>query len=65
MPTLNLADISRVHARENPQGEALIFNGEVTTYAELDERVNRVANGLAAEDLPIQTRVGYLSKNAP
>lgn len=65
MPTLNLADISRVHARENPQGEALVFNGEVTTYAQLDERVNRVANGLAAEGLPVQTRVGYLSKNAP
>ncbi|MEJ2603156.1 MAG: long-chain-fatty-acid--CoA ligase [Gammaproteobacteria bacterium] len=65
METLNLADISRVHARNNPQGEAIVFHGEVTTYARLDEHVNRVANGIAAEGLPIQSRVAYLARNLP
>ncbi len=65
METLNLADISRVHARNNPDAAAMVFDGEVTTYRQLDERVNRVANGLAAEGLPIQTRIGYLARNLP
>lgn len=60
-----LADLSRVRARDNPDAPAMVFEGEVTTYGELDERANRVANALLALDLPPQSRIGYLAKNAP
>lgn len=65
MGAKNLADISRIHAAENPDGEAMVFGGKVITYGELDTRTSRVANGLAAEGFPIQTRIAFLAKNQP
>ena len=41
-----VADITRVHARKRPDKVAIVFEGRETTYAELDRRASRVANGL-------------------
>ncbi len=58
-----LADISRYHAIQNGSATALIFENHKTTYRELDERVNQVANGLLALGVKAQARVAYLAKN--
>ncbi|MBV9990501.1 MAG: long-chain-fatty-acid--CoA ligase [Alphaproteobacteria bacterium] len=59
----SVADISRVHAAERPGAVALDFNDRQTTYAQLDERASRVAQGLIALDQKPGARVGYLGKN--
>jgi acyl-CoA synthetase (AMP-forming)/AMP-acid ligase II len=58
-----VADISRLHARERPDSVALDFKDRLTTYAELDERASRVANGLLSMGQPPGARIGYLGKN--
>ena len=58
-----LADLGRHHARTRPDRMALVFGGRSTTYAELDHRASRVANGLAAEGLRPGARVAILDKN--
>lgn len=52
----------RVKARDTA---ALIFGDLTLTYAELDERVNRLAHSLAAAGVTKGTRVAYLGENHP
>ena len=59
----SVADIPRIHAKERPDAVALDFNDRITTYAQLDERTNRVAQGLIAAGAKPGARVGYLGKN--
>lgn len=58
-----LAELTRVHAMKRADQIALWFEGNQTTYAELDRRANQVANGLLSEGLPPASRVAVLSKN--
>ncbi len=62
---LTIGDVTRHHARIRPKRVAIHFEGQRTTYGELDRRANRVANGLIAEGLGSQARIAYLSKNSP
>jgi fatty-acyl-CoA synthase len=57
------SDITRVHAKERPGRIALHFQGRETTYAALDERASRIANGLIAMGLKPGSRVALLAKN--
>lgn len=59
----HVADITRVQAQIRPDEVALWFKGEETTFAQLDNRANRVANGLTALGVGPDDRVGYLAKN--
>ena len=59
----SVADISRVHAAVRPDAVALDFNDRTTTYAELDERASRVAQGSIALGQTPGARIGYLGKN--
>src|SRR5438045_2278035 len=59
------ADIVRHHAKERSGQTALRFEGERITYADLDDRSNRVAQGLRALGVGPQDRVAYLGKNLP
>jgi acyl-CoA synthetase (AMP-forming)/AMP-acid ligase II len=59
----SVADIPRIHAVERPDAVALDFNDRITTFGELDERSNRVAQGLIAAGAAPGARVGYLGKN--
>ncbi len=59
----SVADIPRVHAREQPNAVALDFNNRTTTYGELDTRTSQVAQGLIAAGAAPGARVGYLGKN--
>lgn len=59
----HLADIPREQARRRPDAAALVFEGQVTSFAALDARSNQVANGLKAAGAEVQDRIGYLGKN--
>ncbi len=59
-----VADIPRYHARTRPDYAAMIYEGRVTTYAELDRRTSQLANGLIAAGLKPQSRVAFLDKNS-
>ncbi len=60
-----LVSIVRDNARELGDAPALSGGGRTFTYAELDERSSRVAQGLLAAGLGQGSRVGYVGKNAP
>ncbi|MBI3676051.1 MAG: long-chain-fatty-acid--CoA ligase [Proteobacteria bacterium] len=60
----SVADIPRLHAREQPNAVAVDFEGRITTFRELDEHSNRVAQGLIALGQKPGARVGYLGKNS-
>ena len=59
----SLADIPRVQAQDRPDAIALDYNDRVTTFAELDARTNRVAQGLIALGQRPDARVGFLGRN--
>jgi long-chain acyl-CoA synthetase len=63
IPTV--ADITRRHAEERPDRVALHFEGKKITYATLDRRASKVAQGLISADVPPAGRVAVLSKNVP
>lgn len=52
------------HAATRPDQPALRHGERVTTYAEYDRHVTRVANGLAAMGLKQGDRVAYFGKNS-
>ena len=58
-----LADVPRVQAQMRPEDAAFWFEGETTTYRELDIYSNQVANGLVSLGVEPDDRVGYLAKN--
>jgi long-chain acyl-CoA synthetase len=60
-----VADITRYHAKTRPDRVAIHFEGQPTTFGELDRRTNQVANGLIAEGVRPQSRIAILSKNSP
>src|ERR1700678_3869819 len=62
--TMLISDIIRFAALRDPDQPALIFDGRTTTYAELDRRVNRLANGLLEVARPGE-RVAILAENLP
>ena len=58
-----VADILRVHAGDRGDGAALVLGERRVTWAELYERAQRVASGLAAMGVGNQDRVAFLDKN--
>jgi acyl-CoA synthetase (AMP-forming)/AMP-acid ligase II len=60
---LTLDGFLRGHAAERGSKIALRFGAEAVSYAELEQRVRRVANGLIAAGVGPGDRVAYLGKN--
>lgn len=60
---LTIGDITRRHAKDRPTAIASSFEGRKTTYAQLEEHANQIANGLLASGVKKGARVGYLGKN--
>ncbi|MEO1064445.1 MAG: AMP-binding protein [Actinomycetota bacterium] len=60
---MNLANAVRFWSTWNPDGESVVIDDAATTWAELDRRTNRLANGLAAHGIGAGDRVGILSGN--
>jgi acyl-CoA synthetase (AMP-forming)/AMP-acid ligase II len=61
--TPTLADIARAQADARPTEPAFVRDGEVTSFAEFDARVSRIAQRLLAAGLQTGERVAVLSKN--
>jgi acyl-CoA synthetase (AMP-forming)/AMP-acid ligase II len=60
---LVLGEILARNARKHPGKTALVFEGRSLTFGELDERVNRLANGLAARGVAAGAHVAALMYN--
>jgi len=58
-----LADIVPYHARRRPQATALISGHGRLSFAEFEERTNRVAQSILDADLPAGSRIGYFAHN--
>jgi long-chain acyl-CoA synthetase len=58
-----LADIVRSHARDRGDHPVITSGDRTATYAELDERSSRVAQGLLAEGVDPHDRIAFLDKN--
>ncbi|MBX6394265.1 MAG: AMP-binding protein, partial [Alicyclobacillaceae bacterium] len=58
-----VGDILRRSRLRHPEKVALKWKGTAVTYRELDERVNRLANGLLAAGVQKGDRIALLSKN--
>ncbi|MGW7417952.1 amino acid adenylation domain-containing protein, partial [Streptomyces sp. NPDC054863] len=56
----SLPDIFAERVRLSPDKPALLFGDERLTYAELNERANRLAHRLLAEGITTESRVGLL-----
>ena len=61
----SIGDIARVHAANNADKVALIYQERQWTYGQLDKESNRVANALLAAGVNPQDRVAHLDKNGP
>ncbi len=55
--------IYRVNARNTPSKPAIIWRGRTTSWAELDERIDRLAAGLARRGIGRKTSVILMMKN--
>jgi long-chain acyl-CoA synthetase len=59
-----VADLLRIHAKERPDQVAVILGDRDVTFAELDERSSRVAQGLVAAGVGPGDRIAILDKNS-
>jgi acyl-CoA synthetase (AMP-forming)/AMP-acid ligase II len=60
----SVPDMARVWSTKTPGKAALIDGGRVLTYAQLNDRSNRIANTLIAAGIQPGAHVGYLGKNS-
>lgn len=62
---MHLGELVAQAALRTPDKAAIIFRDQVTTFHELDQRVNQVANGLLALGVQKGDRVGLYLHNLP
>jgi acyl-CoA synthetase (AMP-forming)/AMP-acid ligase II len=62
-PTFNFADLWELVAPTVPDRTALVCGPQTRTYAQLAERVNRLANHLRAAGVGVDDRVGLFLRN--
>ncbi|HEU4881106.1 MAG TPA: amino acid adenylation domain-containing protein, partial [Longimicrobium sp.] len=58
-------ELFEAQAERTPDAEAVAFEGERLTYADLDERANRLANHLRGRGVRPETRVGICLERGP
>lgn len=61
----SLARLIRDQASSRGDAAALIFNDEITSYREVDQRSNQLANALAARGVGAGDRIAILARNSP
>jgi long-chain acyl-CoA synthetase len=61
----SIADIVRIHGREQPESPALRTDGEAASYSQLDQRSNQVAVAMQRSGIASQDRVAFLGKSTP
>ena len=62
---LRVADVIRDKARSQPNAVAVRHRGRAITYAQLDDRSNRLANVLLSAGAGTGSRIGHLDRSAP
>jgi len=62
---LRVADVVRENAASRPDAVAIGHRDRAVTYAELDERSNRLAQALLAAGAGPGSRIGHLDRSAP
>ena len=62
---LTLAGLIRERARDHGDEPAIVFEGDVTTYADLDRRSNHVVHALRAAGVGRGDRVAIIDRNGP
>jgi long-chain acyl-CoA synthetase len=63
--SFTLASLVRDRAAEQPNDPVLTYQGRTITFAELDQRSNRVANALSGAGVGAQERLAFLDRNTP
>jgi len=61
----NPSKIYRVHGRNSPSKPALIWRGRTTTWAELDERIDRFSSGLERRGIGRKQSIILMMRNRP
>lgn len=65
MPDIRcVPDIARIWSGQTPDNSALMDADQVVTYAQLNDRSNRIAHTLLATGIQPGSHVGYLGKNS-
>jgi long-chain acyl-CoA synthetase len=62
---VNVADILRDVAETRPAGSAILFHGHITTFVDLDDRVDLTAAALASLGVGRGDRVAIVAGNVP
>ena len=62
--TRHVADITRVQAKVRPDAVAMTLHGKTSTFAQLDEAANRVANALIAMGVRPDDRIAVYGANS-
>ena len=62
---LRVADVVREHATQRPETIAVKQGDRELTFAQLDERSNRLAQALRASGASAGSRIAYLDRSAP
>src|SRR5579884_4021487 len=60
-----VAGVVRRNAARSPDASAVVFGEREWTWAELEARSNRVAQGLASAGVGAGDRIAFLDKNGP
>ncbi|MBW8708082.1 MAG: long-chain-acyl-CoA synthetase [Alphaproteobacteria bacterium] len=61
----SIVDIVEAQAKKHPANAAILYQGQVMTYAELDARANRYAHWALAQGIGRGTPVALLMENRP
>ena len=65
MEISTVADVIRQQGWQRPDQPAFVYGSRTVSFADLDTRSIRVANGLRSEGVASQDRVAFLDKNSP
>lgn len=61
--TQNPAQVYRIHAANAPRKSAVVWRDEVTTFAALDQRIDRIASGLDRRGIGRRSAVVVMMRN--
>ena len=64
-PDIGLGNRLYQRARRTPHRKALTFEGTTWTYAQIQDRIDRLASALRANGICQGDRVGFLGLNQP
>ena len=64
-PDIGLGNWMYQRALRSPERKALSFEGQTWTYAQLQDRIDRLASALKAQGLCQGDRLGFLGLNQP